>query len=143
MKIYQLILIIIVLIACNDKPQPIRYGFDPCHECKMIISDKLFGAELITTKGKTYKFDDLICMVKYMKSGAVSQNEIAKKLVINYQKENNFLEAGQAFYYAGEDVHSPMNGNVAAFLTKQDAQNFKNGKQGAFMEWQEVFGLLE
>ena len=33
----------------------------------MKISDGKFGAELITSKGRIYKFDDMHCMISYHK----------------------------------------------------------------------------
>ena len=65
MKELLLITLIIFLSACSNEPQPIMYGVDLCHHCKMTIMDKKFGAELINKKGKTLKFDSGECMVNY------------------------------------------------------------------------------
>ena len=37
----------------------------PAYTCKMTLVDKKFGAEVVTKKGKVYKFDDLNCMIKF------------------------------------------------------------------------------
>ncbi len=48
------------MIACvSNEPKPIKLNVDTCEFCKMTISNGKFGAELLTKKGRYYKFDDL------------------------------------------------------------------------------------
>lgn len=136
---YLLLCVFVVLASCNQDVQPINYGKEECAACKMTIMDKQFGAEIISTKGKVYKFDEVVCMIEFLSSQTISEDEVNRKLVINYEKENDFIDAEHASFYVGEDVHSPMNGNAAAFSTIQNAQKFQNGKQGVIMAWQEVY----
>ena len=49
---------LLLLNGCSKGPKPIDYGNDGCHFCKMTIVDKIHGSELITEKGKVFKFDD-------------------------------------------------------------------------------------
>lgn len=133
----------IVFSACSRQPQPIHYGMEECSECKMIIMDKKFGAEIISTKGKIYKFDDLICLIEFLSNKTIAENEISRKLVINYQQENSFLAVEKATYYVSDNLHSPMNGNAAAFSDKEVAQKSQTGKQGDFMDWNEVYNKLK
>ena len=144
MKSTFFILSLTIFLSCSSNtPQPIKYGVEDCGECKMTIADEKFGAELITTKGKVYKFDDLSCMILFLEKSTIKKEEINKKLVIDYLNRNKFLDVTEATYYVGEDVHSPMNGNAAAFANKQDALDFHQGKQGIIMEWNEVYNKLK
>lgn len=131
------------MVSCSAQPEPFKYGKDNCHTCKMGIMDAKFGAELVTKKGKVYKFDDVVCMVRFIKSGAVAENEIKQQLLINYQKENDFLEADKAFFYVSPDVKSPMGSDAAAFATKDAAEKFKAGKGGKIMNWKEVYEAIQ
>ncbi|MEO8147243.1 MAG: nitrous oxide reductase accessory protein NosL [Bacteroidia bacterium] len=143
MKNLLYILILSFFLSCSsNKPQPIKYGSEDCSGCKMTIVDEKFGAELITVKGKVYKFDDVSCMILFLKNENITDADINQKLVIDYSVKNKFIDVTRATYYVGEDVHSPMNGNAAAFANKQDAINFQNGKQGFIMEWSEVYNKL-
>ena len=54
-------ILLLLISSCNTEPQKINYGKDLCEHCKMTIMDKKFGAELITKKGKTMKFDSGEC----------------------------------------------------------------------------------
>ena len=51
-----LIGVITMLLACSVEPKPINYGRDACHFCKMTIVDNQHAAEIITLKGKAFKY---------------------------------------------------------------------------------------
>src|SRR5690606_23270005 len=62
------------LQACgSDGPKPINYGKDQCAHCKMTVSDARFGCQLVTAKGRAYHFDDVQCLVAFVKAGTVAQ----------------------------------------------------------------------
>ncbi len=143
MKQFFLLLNLFLLCACGGSaPQPINYGKEDCSNCKMAIVDEKFGAEIITSKGKIYKFDDINCMILFMRNEGITDTELRACLVVDYQNKGVFLNAPMAYYYVGEDVHSPMNGNAAAFPNQQNALDFKIGKQGAVMGWKEVYNTI-
>ena len=61
------------ITSCTTKPQPIKMG-DACDFCIMGVADNRFGAELITKKGKIYKFDDIHCLIGFIKEKAVPKD---------------------------------------------------------------------
>ena len=63
-------------MSCNSGPQPIKLGQDACSFCKMSIADNHFGAEIMTKKGKVYKFDDMHCIAGFMKANTIDNNDI-------------------------------------------------------------------
>ncbi len=103
------------LLSCNSGPEPIRLGKDACSFCKMSIADKRFGAEVITKKGKVFKFDDMHCVLAFMKAKTVDQNDIKETWLVNFEEPHNFIEVQKAFLLKSAELHSPMGGNVAAF----------------------------
>jgi copper chaperone NosL len=70
MKNVLLLAISIIVIACSIKPEPLQFGMDACYTCKMTLMDNKYGAELVTRKGKVYKFDDINCMLNFYHSGS-------------------------------------------------------------------------
>jgi copper chaperone NosL len=60
-----LILLLGLFVACEPKQEPINYGVDECELCRMRIMEDKYGAELVTEKGKVYKFDSIECLIKY------------------------------------------------------------------------------
>jgi len=129
------ILSVILFSSCSSQPEPFRYGQDLCHTCKMGIIDPKFGGELITTKGKLYKFDDLNCMALFIRSGKVPQSQIDKMVVINYEKEQDFIEVQKSYFLLSSALKSPMGGNTAAFASQDAAQKLNNDINGKIIRW--------
>ena len=112
---------IFFLSSCSEKEvEPIHFGKDQCELCKMGIEDAKFGTELITEKGRVYKFDDLSCMQSYATENASVIGK-ARLFVPDFISKELFpLE--KAILITGGVVKSPMNGNVAAFKDKNQAE---------------------
>lgn len=134
---------LLLLSSCSSGPEPFAFGKDLCHTCKMGIIDPKFGAELITKKGKIYKFDDVSCLNHYLRSNAIEQNEISQLLVINFEKENDFLPLEKAVFILGPAIKSPMGGNAAAFTDRAAAEKMNTRLQGELLNWKEVAAKLE
>jgi copper chaperone NosL len=81
----------------------------------MTISDVRFGAELITKKGKIYKFDDLHCILSYLKTKAVTPGNIKDIYLSNYSGNHQLINVNTALLLKAEELRSPMGGNIAAF----------------------------
>ncbi len=127
------------IISCSPKTEPFKYGKDNCYFCKMGIIDPKFGGEVVTKKSKVYKFDDIVCMVRFLQSGALKEEEIAKKVIINFEKENDFLDVNKAIFWVSPELRSPMGSNAAAFSTQQAAANMKGNKEGQLATWDDLY----
>jgi copper chaperone NosL len=133
--------ILFFLVSCSSQPEPLKLGKDICHLCKMGIADARFGGEVITKKGKVFKFDDIGCMVRFIKSGGIEQKDIAQTVVINYEKQNDFINSDKAVFLAGETIKSPMNFNIAAFPDADAANKVIRG--GKTLSWNELYQRIE
>jgi len=136
-------ILLFLFSSCSNKPQLFNYGKDVCDNCKMTIVDPKFGGEVITKKGKVYKFDDVKCMINFLKTGEVKGKNISQKLVINFQKQNDFIDAGKAFFLLSAELKSPMAGNAAAFTARQEAEKIKTNVQGHVIFWDEVYNNVQ
>ncbi|MBX2963895.1 MAG: nitrous oxide reductase accessory protein NosL [Cyclobacteriaceae bacterium] len=128
----------VVLLGCQVKPEPIVFGKDQCYACKMTIMDKRFGAEVVTTKGKVYKFDDVNCMIGFIDSEDVEDRDVAYKLVIDYAQPEKLIGAGEAFYIKSPEVRSPMASQVASFETDESKNEHKKQWNGIYLTWGEL-----
>ncbi len=64
MKFVLLLLsLLFFVVGCSVEESPINYGKDACNFCKMNIVDKQHAAEIVTSKGKPFKYDAIECMV--------------------------------------------------------------------------------
>jgi copper chaperone NosL len=127
----------LIFISCSTKPQPIQWGKDVCDHCRMTIVDEKFGGEIVTKKGKAYKFDDLICMVKFLGAGKVKEEDIAQKLAVHFRKQNEFIDVTKGSFLYSDELRSPMGGNIAAFASKKEADQANSKGSGKIMTWSE------
>lgn len=129
-----------LLIACaGNGPEPVLLNKDACASCKMSISEGNFAAELITPKGRVYKFDDIQCMRDYVKANAEVGS--GKFYVGDYQKENELIDAAAAWYVQSEQIKSPMGGHTAAFAEKEAAEKLAAVYGVSIKSWSEVSAL--
>jgi len=138
MKYKQIVFIalILVLSACSSKPVAIEYGVDGCYFCKMTIVDKLHAAEVVTKKGKVYKFDATECMINFMDD--FDTTTIKLYLSNNYTEPEALIDATQASFLISKNVPSPMGGFLFAFKNKEDAVKVQTAKGGAIYTWEEL-----
>ena len=131
-------LILFTFISCSsNEPKPIKINTDSCDFCKMTIANGKFGAELITKKGRYYKFDDLACMVQFAKSNTVVPYQ--SFFVNDYSKSNTLIPAETAFFLKGGKINSPMRGNMAAFSTANEQNDFGKKLEAQTTTWSEVY----
>lgn len=135
--IASLIVLALVAFSCGKKQaEPIKLNVDACEYCKMSISDGRFGSEIITKKGRVYKFDDLYCLLNYVSDN--DENQIADFYVNDYLKDNELINATTAWYVQHEDFNSPMKGNTVAFSSKVDAEKSAKEIGEKVLDWNKI-----
>ena len=127
-----------ILLACTVEPEALQYGNDGCHHCKMTLMDKKFGAELVTSKGKIYKFDDVNCMLTFYNSNEVPPEDFSHKLVVDFSQPAKLIDAANAFYLKSTEIKSPMASQVAAFEKKESMDDAKRQLNGIYLVWGEL-----
>lgn len=134
-----LILCIMLMIqSCSSGPKPIAFGKEECSFCKMIISDQRFGAELITEKNKVYKFDDTHCIVSFLKSRFIEENDIKAVYLIDYSKPGEFVNTNNCSILLSEELRSPMGGNCAAFASEDSLKKYSESMKGTNVTWSDL-----
>jgi copper chaperone NosL len=109
----------------------------------MTIIDNRFGAELVTKKGKVYKFDAAECMINFFRLGKVNREDIGKYIVTDASKPPEFTDATKAYYLVSEKLPSPMGANVSAYKELSTAENFQKQYGGELMNWEELLKYLK
>ena len=142
MRTFLSITALIFMAACSTKPVPLVAGKDECASCAMSITDLKYGAELITEKGKVYKFDDMLCLMNYI-TGELKATEKIKTLLISDYNTQQLIEVENAIYLNSETLHTPMNGQVAAFANQTEAEKVNLEFPGKLIKWNEVQQLFK
>jgi copper chaperone NosL len=125
--------------GCTEQPQPIRYGQDDCDYCKMRMEDKRFGAEILTGKGKVFRFDDMHCLLGFMRSGEIEKGEIRSVYFVDFSGGHQFIKAGEEWLLNAESLRSPMGGNIAAFRDEDSAKFYQREFPGKLIKWEDLY----
>ena len=137
MKILSYFFFFTLLISCGKKEaEPIKLNSDGCEFCKMKIADGKFGAEIITAKGRIYKFDDMHCMINYHKENNTTQ--IQSFFIHDYNQDNTLIAAESAYYVKGGTINSPMRGNIIAVKTAEEAKHMAEKYDANPISWEEI-----
>lgn len=120
--------IISVLSSCSVEPEPINFGNDHCVSCKMMIADPKYGAELVTDKGRVYKFDAIECMIPYMNDNP--ETGFSYIMAIAYDEPEKLKKVESLYFVKNEHFKSPMGKNLAAFA--------KQPNEFASLDWKQL-----
>lgn len=135
------VLLSTLLLACSPSPKPIQYGTDKCDFCRMTIVDPQFAAELVTDKGKAFKFDAIECMVQYRQTKP--ETDFALQLVNDYLQQGTLHEATSCTYLVSPNLPSPMGANLSAFSDRTSAEDYQREKNGTLYNWETLLAHLD
>ena len=130
------ILTLLLVVSCKVEPEQINYGKDTCHYCSMTIVDHQHASELVTAKGKVYKYDAIECLINDLKKR--DRAEIGMLLVNDYGNPSELISAETATFLISEGVPSPMGAFLSAFSDKAEAEAIKSENGGELYDWQSV-----
>ncbi len=131
---------LISVLSCSKQPKAIDYGNDGCHFCKMTIVDKIHASELITDKGKVYKFDATECMMDYLKDNP--ELDTFALLSNHFEKAGSFIKVEDATFLISKNLPSPMGANLTAFESLEKAKEIQSEKGGKLYKWTELKARL-
>ena len=133
-KAFALTLLVSILVSCTIEPAKIEYGKDACHFCKMNIVDKTHASQLVTKKGKAFKYDAIECMLNDLENR--NQKEIGLFLITDYLTPEKLINAKEATFLISDSIQSPMGANLTGFEVKNDAINItKENNNGKVYDW--------
>ncbi|MDX1671098.1 MAG: nitrous oxide reductase accessory protein NosL [Balneolaceae bacterium] len=127
----------LLLASCSQQPEKIHYGSDECEFCKMMITDNRFAAQLVTDKGKVYKFDAIECLADYINEQP-GKAEGAKFWVSNFANPGEWVGVDQAHFVKSEEIQSPMGESLLAFCTVEQRRNHLSEFNGKPITWEEI-----
>lgn len=134
-KAISAIICVLMISSCSRGPEALRTGRDNCAFCKMTISDPRFGAELQTSTGKLYKFDDIQCLISYKKELETVDREEAMEYVADYCGVHSLIPASQCYLLKGSDLRCPMQGQLIAFSSPDSLRKVMETYKGTQTNW--------
>lgn len=144
--VYRILIALVLLMtacglgSCQSGPRAVRLGQDECSHCRMTVVKPGFAAELVTSKGRQYIFDDLICLAGFLREHPEVASQNPSLLVADFMEPAKWLPIQSAKLVRSPEFHSPMNGQVAAFATEAAAEaatrQLRQG--GQMLTWNDV-----
>lgn len=135
-KLLLFVLLSGLFIGCSIESKPIDYGTDACEYCKMNIVDQIHGAEIVTNKGKVYKFDAIECMIDF--NNEMSKEQPQLFLTNHYHTPKELISAEGATFLISENLPSPMGEFITAFKSKSAAEEVQKELDGKIYSWEEL-----
>lgn len=133
----------LLLAGCSVQPEKMDIGKDSCADCKMTIADPKFGAEIVTKKGRAYKFDDVHCLANFLKNRNVPLSDIHHTLFVDYNNNDKFVDVHVAEFVISSQLKTPMGGNAAAFGNKASAESKSAEIAGSKVtNWATLYNIL-
>lgn len=131
-------LIILIFSGCAPKPEPIEYGKNVCDFCRMNITDNKFAAELITRKGKVYKFDSIECLFQFKQVTIENKDNIHSEWVNDFSNPGVLINLKSAFFLKSDVFRSPMGMNVLSVASEEKLNEIKTKYGGEILTYYQV-----
>src|SRR5690606_26904069 len=113
-------------IGCKIEVKPIHYGLDNCAFCHMTITDKRYGTETITEKGKVFKFDSIECLIDFEKEN--NGNRFGY-FITDYTNPGVLINAQNCYVLKSANLKSPMGRNLTGFESLDKAKTYISNQQ--------------
>ncbi|HUF66015.1 MAG TPA: nitrous oxide reductase accessory protein NosL [Gemmatimonadaceae bacterium] len=109
--------------ACaTGEVHPIAYdGSESCEYCRMVITDRRFGAEIVTRSGRALKFDSIECLASFVNQGD-SGTRPRSIWVTDYSQPGTLIPVETArFVQMSDGPSSPMGMGLRAHAAASTA----------------------
>lgn len=110
----------------------------------MAVSDARFGAQLVTSKGRTHAFDSIECLAAFHLAGGERGGRAPRMVrVTDYAHPGSMLDAREAIFVRDEALKSPMGrgAGIGAFGSRMDAERV-GGETVELLTWAQVLDIV-
>ena len=138
-----LCLLTFLLVACEPEVKAINYGQDGCSYCRMTIVEDHYGTELLTAKGKAYKFDSIECLAAFVIKDEVKSQNIHGLYFTDFEDAGNLYPLREMIFVQAKKLKSPMGLNLSAYRDQKTADDVALLYFGEVMSWDQVKNFVE
>lgn len=133
----------LVAIGCSPQPEPLIFTQDTCHFCKMTLMDPKYGAELVTDKGKIYKYDSVECLVRHREAEPKLAQQTHSLWVIDAGQPGTLIPAESAYYLHSLKLPSPMGAFITSLKDRSRTEALQKSYPGKILNWQDMLVLVK
>ena len=128
---------LLFMTSCSQDPKPVHIHEDEGEYCRMRISDLRFDAQIVTTKGKEFKFDAIECAANYWVENREDLKG-AKIWVSDFDEPKEFLSHEEAVFIKSKEIQSPMGESLLALSTREEAAEHLSEYDGRQISWETI-----
>jgi copper chaperone NosL len=125
-----------IFLACSVQPKEIDYGKESCHYCDMTIMNDRYASELVTVKGKVFKFDAIECMIRY--TNTMADQQYSFELIADYSSRGSLVNARASTFLVSENLPSPMGAFLSGFSSLEKARSMAAEYGGELYDWDQI-----
>ena len=114
---------------------------DMCAYCKMAISERRYAAEAIDNEGTAYKFDNALCMMRFVADRKL-RDRVGAWYIADYENRS-WLDARNAAFVRSAEIPGPMASGLAAFGSHAAAQALAAEHHGKTISFEGLWTSLQ
>lgn len=134
-----IVAVLLALSACAaPAPVPIAVGADACDHCHMPVADPRLTAELLTTTGRLYRFDDIGCLAGFLADGVVAPEKVHGAWAADFLHAGLWLPVESAIYLRTDSLHTPMASGLIALAPGAPVDSVVLALGGTRLDWAAV-----
>jgi copper chaperone NosL len=103
----------------------------------MTIVDKQHASQIVTIKGRSFKYDAIECMMNDLAKWE-GRPETHLLLVADYDQPGTLVDATKASYLISEAIPSPMGEFLTGFQNGGSRDDTATAKGGNSLSWEEL-----
>jgi copper chaperone NosL len=102
----------------------------------MTIMDHRYGTEVVSDKGKVYKFDSIECLVEFLEDKENGEEKFSLVLFTPFDQPEKLVNAFDSYVLHSKNLPSPMGMYLSAFETESAATQFQGQYGGKLYDWE-------
>lgn len=134
------VLALLVAACAATGPIPLRWGEEGCRHCHMPLVDRRAGAEVVTTTGKAYAFDDAGCAALFLAEGNIPDRDVGEVWVVDAMRPESLVPALHARFIRSAGFSTPMGSGILATADPAQADSLVRAAHGELLAWQDLLG---
>ena len=93
---------------------------------------------MLTSKGKSFKFDDIVCLKDFMKSRREDLGKDPSIYFSDFSSDHKLTISGKAILLNSPELKCPMDGHMAAFSNQDSLNAVKSMFNGEQTSWESI-----
>lgn len=137
------LVVLVMLTACEPGPRQVQTGSDSCSYCSMIISEPGFASQVVTQQGRSYVYDSIECLAADRLTQGGDGDEVHSVWVTDFSGSAEWVQVEDAHFLKSDSLNSPMSLSLSAWSSRERAERGRQQFGGRLMQWRDVLEYVQ